>query len=490
MDVVNLKKIQKIKNEALKIIKPTQREIKEQKEIINLLKDAIEKIAVKEGYKFLFVEAEGSTGIKQTQLRGASDIDIFVALSPDDYKDILRLPKKEMKVKLHKEFEIIVKDWFKPAAISAGCADIKITYAEHPYLSAKIRSFDVDILAGFWLEPQELMKHGPITAVDRTPHHSRFVHKNLSKEQRDEVRLLKSFIKACYAYGDKCAIGRSGFTGFSIELLIFFYKTFENVLLNIKNLPQNPIDFFGRKIEKLRVHPRFGKDFLIIVDPTDPNRNAAASIDKRAYFYVTHMAQKFLMDPSKDYFIEKPIKPLSPKEKRKYENQLLIIEFENAENVHYAVFRDKLYKLASYLSRLLEREETGEERFGKTIYEVYFEDPIYALGFYLSKKKIEPYVLRRGPPGDMVEHVKKFLQKYPNAFEKNGFYWAKIRRKYTKAKDLVLNYLSGKNSLLDRVNLKDATILSVSESGTTAVGEKLVTIIVKMLLPIVYSELL
>nr|MDO8043170.1 hypothetical protein [Candidatus Baldrarchaeota archaeon] len=334
---MNLRKIREIKNEALKIIKPTKHEIEKQKEIINRLKQSIEKIAIKKGYKFLFVEEEGSTGIKQTQLRGASDIDIFVALSPNDYKDILKLSKKEMRDKLHKEFEIIVEEWFKPAAINAGCTNIKITYAEHPYLSAKISGFDVDILAGFWLELQELLKRGPITAVDRTPHHSRFVHKNLSKEQRDEVRLLKAFLKACYTYGDMCAIGRSGFTGFSVELLIFFYKTFERTLLNLKSLPKTPIDFFGRKAEELRKHPKFGKDFLIIVDPTDPNRNAAASIDKRAYLYANHVAQKFLVNPSKEYFIKKPIKPLSLVEERNYKNQLLIIEFKNTKNLHYAI---------------------------------------------------------------------------------------------------------------------------------------------------------
>jgi len=489
VDVVNLRKIREIKNEALKIIKPTKHEIEKQKEIISRLKQAIEKIAIKNGYKFLFVEEEGSTGIKQTQLRKASDIDIFVALSPDDYKDILKLPKKEMRDRLHKEFETIVEEWFKPAAISAGCTNIKITYAEHPYLSAKISGFDVDILAGFWLELQELLKRGPITAVDRTPHHSRFVHKNLSKEQRDEVRLLKAFLKACYTYGDKCAIGRSGFTGFSVELLIFFYKTFERTLLNLKNLPKTPIDFFGRKAEELRKHPKFGKDFLIIVDPTDPNRNAAASIDKRAYLYANHVAQKFLMNPSKEYFIKKPIKPLSLVEERKYKNQLLIIEFKNTKNLHYAILRDKLYRLASRLSLLLEKEETGEERFGKTIHEVYFEDPIYALGFYFPKKEIEPYFLRKGPPVDMIDHVKKFLQKHPDAFKKDGFYWARIKRKYTKPKDLILNYLSGK-SLLIQITLKNIKILSISESGTTPTGKKLVTIIVKMLLPIIYPELL
>lgn len=486
---VDIKKLQKVKNIALRMIKPTKHEIEEQKEIINCLKKSIEKIAKKTGYKFLFIEAEGSTGIKQTQLRGASDIDIFVALSPNDYPSILRLPKKSIKEKLHKEFEIIVEKWFKPAAIDAGCTNIKITYAEHPYLSAKIKGFDVDILAGFWLEPPELLRYGPITAVDRTPHHTRFVHKNLSMEQRDEARLLKAFLKACHAYGDKCAIGRSGFTGFSVELLIFFYETFENTLINLKNLPQQPIDFFGREKEELRKHSKFGKDFLIIIDPTDPNRNVAASIDKRAYLYVNYLSQKFLADPSIDYFIEKPIEPLSSTEEEKYKSHLVIVEFKNTKNIHYVIIRDKLYKLASHIAFLLEREETGEERFGKTIFEVYFEDPIYAVGFYCMKRELEPYVLRRGPPSNMVEYVRDFLKKHPDAFEKNGFYWTKIKRKYTKPIDLVSDCLIQEGGVLSKINLKDIKVLSVSAKGLTIVGKRVATVIVKMLLPIIYSDL-
>ncbi len=487
---MDIKKLRKVKNLALRMVKPTKYEIEEQKEVINGLKKSIEKIAKKAGYKFLFIEAEGSTGIKQTQLRGASDIDIFVALSPNDYQNILRLPTKKMiKEKLHKEFEIIVEKWFKPAAKDAGCTDIKITYAEHPYLSAKIRGFDVDIVAGFWLEPQELLRHGPITAVDRTPHHTQFVHKNLSMEQRDEVRLLKAFLKACHVYGDKCAIGRSGFTGFSVELLIFFYKTFENTLINLKNLPQQPIDFFGRKKEELRKHPKFGRDFLIIIDPTDPNRNVAASIDKRAYLYVNHVSQKFLEEPSIDYFIEKPIEPLSLEEEEKYKGHLVVVEFENTKNMHYVILRDKLYKLASHVAFLLEKEETGEERFGKAIYEVYFEDPIYAVGFYCMKSELEPYFLRKGPPSNIVDYVRDFLKKHPDAFEKNGFYWAKIKRKYTKPLDLVFDCLIKDEGVLSQISLRDTKFLGVSNIGLTIVGKRVATVIVKMLLPVIYPEL-
>jgi len=486
---VDIKKLRKVKNVALRMVKPTKSEIAEQKEVIDYLKKSIEEMGKKTGYKFLFIEEEGSTGIKQTQLKGASDIDIFVALSPNDYKSILKLPKKKMKEKLHKEFEMIVEKWFKPAAIDAGCTDIKITFAEHPYLSAKIKGFDVDILAGFWLEPQELLKRGPITAVDRTPHHTRFVHKNLSTEQRDEVRLLKAFLKACHVYGDKCAIGRSGFTGFSVELLIFFYKTFENTLMNFKNLPQHPIDFFGRERQELRKHPKFGKDFLIIVDPTDPNRNVAASIDKRAYLYVNHVSQNFLADPSIDYFIEKPIEPLSLGEKEKYKEHLVIVEFENTKNLHYVILRDKLYKLASQIAFLLEKEETGEERFGKTIYEVYFEEPIYAIGFYCMKRELKPYFLRRGPPSNMTNRVKDFLKKHPEAFEKNGFYWSKIKRKYTRPLDLVSDILIKQEGMLSKMILKNVKFLGISNTGLTITGKRVAAVIIRMLLPVIYPEL-
>jgi tRNA adenylyltransferase (EC 2.7.7.25) len=51
---------------------------------------------------------------------------------------------------------------------------------------------------------------------------------NLHREQKDEVRLLKKFMKGIGVYGAEIKV--KGFSGYVAELLVYFYDSFRNVL--------------------------------------------------------------------------------------------------------------------------------------------------------------------------------------------------------------------------------------------------------------------
>ncbi|MHA1708794.1 MAG: hypothetical protein ACTSXJ_03115 [Candidatus Baldrarchaeia archaeon] len=485
--MVRLEDVRRVKEQALKFILPTKEEIEEQNRVIDRLKSHLIKTLEEKGYEFVGVEAHGSTGIKQTQLRGASDIDIFVEFPPTAYSHIFKMSRRKRAEEIRRIFGRIVEDCFKEAAIRAGCSDIKIAYAEHPYLSARYGRFDIDIVGCFYITREALMSCGPITAVDRTPHHSRFIKDALNDAQRNDVRLLKAFFIANHAYGDKSAVGRCGFTGYSAEVLVYHYGSFENVLLNFDQLAQKPIDFFNRPPAQLKSNPRFKDDFLIIIDPVDPNRNLAASIDRRAYLHIRRMIKEFLENPRVDYFLRKPIEPLSADEHRRFRKNTIVVEFRCKSDVHYVIVRDKLYRLASYMTKILEREETGEKRFGKVIFEIYFENgDIYAVAFFIEKPKIPDTFIRRGPPVWAKEHVKEFLRKHPDAYADRGFYWTRVKRKYTTALSLVKSLLSVEG--LERFSLRDVDIISISKTGTTTVGRKALAVLVRFILPIEFSS--
>ncbi|MBX0313256.1 MAG: nucleotidyltransferase domain-containing protein, partial [Sulfurihydrogenibium sp.] len=72
-----------------------------------------------------------------------------------------------------------------------------LKYAQHPYLSAKINGIDVDIVPCYKIKNTSELK----SAVDRTPFHVKYLQKHLKKNQANEVRLLKKFLKSHNLYG-------------------------------------------------------------------------------------------------------------------------------------------------------------------------------------------------------------------------------------------------------------------------------------------------
>ncbi|MFX0139688.1 MAG: hypothetical protein ACFFDN_38970, partial [Candidatus Hodarchaeota archaeon] len=205
IDISNLKK------KVIINLAPTEAEQSNIKKITDEFITSLKNLANMKDLNYIFIESQGSTGKKQTHLTSASDIDIFVGLNKDNYKQLMKLEKKEKKEKINHLFLDIINNIFIPAAKKLKCEKIRIFYAEHPYLNVKKGIYDIDIVGCFALSKEELLKSGPITAVDRTPVHSQIISDNLTDDQKNDVRLLKSFFRANHAYGDTCSIGQFGF---------------------------------------------------------------------------------------------------------------------------------------------------------------------------------------------------------------------------------------------------------------------------------------
>ena len=174
-------------------------------------------------------------------------------------------------------------------------------YAEHPYWHGIYKGFDVDIVPCYRIEsPEEKM-----SAVDRTPFHTEYVKKHLREEQKDEVRLLKAFLKGIGAYGAEAKI--RGFSGYLTELLVLKYGDFLGTLENV-----------ARWRKKVYLHlegegARF-RDPVVFIDPVDPNRNAASAVSEEKKSLFIHASQSYLEEPNLKFFFPNPVQPLTPEE--------------------------------------------------------------------------------------------------------------------------------------------------------------------------------
>lgn len=431
----------------LALITPPKSEILAQQEIIMKLTHALEQQAMVQGRIYSFIEAQGSTGEKQTQLKDAADIDLFVGLRPDDYSETVSLPATERHRALDVTLDDIVEKWFIPAVQDLNVHDVQKTFSQHPYLSLKIDGLDVDILCCFDISQAEIMSKGPITAVDRTIHHSRYIADSLTEKLREDVRLFKSFVRASHAYGDMCAVGRVGFTGYALELLVVALGSLDGALKALAALDQAPHDPLSRSLEQLKKVPAFRDDIIFIIDPVDTGRNVASSFSRRAYRWLRKRIQEMRREAKAQKhevvmgaFLERPIPTavlpdwLVP--------HALAYEFASDGSVHYTVLRDKLYRLARKVSSQLKRERTGESRFGNILTEVYFEDATFSIGFLIENPAAEESYERRGPPAELTDGAREFRRTHKEVSERDGFLWTIVKREWTSAFALADNIVN------------------------------------------------
>lgn len=445
--------IKTVFDELLKEITPTEEEIEITRNITINLKELLSNTARDKEIHYTSIEAQGSTGIKQTQLKGDYDIDLFIGLDYNFYERNYRgLSKSKLKSKSKKDFLELCKGWIIKSLSSKEFQNPRLLYAEHPYVTVDYFTdnlkIEVDIVLYFDLELKYIQRNGPITAVDRSPWHGQFIKKNLTPNQKNEVRLLKQFFKASHCYGDKSVVGKMGFFGYSAELLIFYYKSLINLFNNFKSLKNNPLDYYNRPIEELMKISHFQNDYLIIVDPIDKNRNVASAISDRAYNYCNYRIQEFLKKPNKELF---KIKPIPEEDLSSEKNPILlniyIIELKNKDlKTHYTINRDKLYSLGQGIKLHGEKELSHVNRFGKIEFELYFEDKLneYNLVIYSEKSNIPKTYLRKGPPITSKFHVKKFKMKNPNFIEKNNFLWTETKREHTQFLSFLKNFIKDK----------------------------------------------
>lgn len=483
LNSATLKKIVAIKEQVLKRVKPTRSEVDRVREVTSHVKASLQAVLENGAVPIDFIEPQGSTGLKQTQLAGDSDVDLFIGLNPgllDQYKD---MPKKQIKEQLKALFTKLIIDVLMPAIKeSLHPQSITFSYAEHPYFSFSYGQTKFDIVFCFNLTSDFIEREDIVTAMDRTPLHSKFVRDNLSDAQKDDVRLLKTFFKACYVYGDKSAPGSMGFIGYGVEILVHFFGTLENVMVNVPLLHGQPIDVFGREKDTLLSTLRFANDFIIIIDPTDRNRNVGASMDQRCFTHAVHEIAEFLKEPSRNFFDIKPIQDLENDD-----SCFQALVFDNTREAHYTIVRDKLYRLGNLARKKLEREQTGEDRFGLIVFSVVLaKDELQAaIAFHVQQITIPDRFKQLGPSKhDPRARINKYLQQHPDAMiAENDIYYTVRTRKITEFKDAIVKFFK------EELDIKGLTLVpgmqdtNVMVNPEYAVGRQAIHVLKTMILP-------
>jgi tRNA nucleotidyltransferase (CCA-adding enzyme) len=481
--------VRHILNKILEDIIPTKQELLKIENIVKQLKDLLNSRAKVLNIEYTNIEAQGSTGIKNTQLKGDFDIDLFIGLDYELYKHNYKgLSKNKKKKQLKSLFLKLCNSWLIKSLQNEHFSEPRLLYAEHPYVTTyylmdndKIK---VDIVLYFDLSIEYIDKNGPITAVDRSPWHGRFIRDNLSFSQKNDVRLLKQFFKAAHCYGDKSAVGRVGFIGYSAELLIYYFGDIITVFEHFHELEKTFLDYYHRSNKELNDIKHFQNDYLIIIDPIDKNRNVASAISKSAYKYCKYLILKFLKAPETNYFELSPIPEanLNEFDEDKIKHFYILELLNKNPDKHYTVNRDKLYSLADSIKATGEKEYNHTERFGNIEFELYFNETTneYDLSFFVEHPNISQIYLRQGPPFNEKYHMKKFKEKNPNFIARNDYLWVETKRDYIDFLKFLSEYVN--ENLPENFQIIN---ISTVKGIKTSLAKKTLHILNKMVLPFI-----
>ena len=374
-----------VEETVLERIRPRPEERARAERVWGLVRDRLEDLLSRRGID-AEVTLQGSLA-KDTWLSGELDVDVFV-LFPRDWRK--RLDE--------------VKDLLKEAFPDLP---VEERYAAHPYIRVLVDGVWVDVVPALKVSSGSEAE----TAVDRTPFHTRYVLERLAPEQRDEVRLLKRFLKGVGVYGAEIAV--RGFSGYLAELLVVAFRCFRYVLEKAASWrPPVVLDVehhYGGNVSVLL--EKFRDSPMIVVDPVDPRRNAAAAVSKRSLALFTLAARLYLRRPSLAYYWP----PRPPSEPAEYLAaagprawSILVAVYEFAEGVSPDVAWGQLQATARRASSLL--RERGLEPIDATV--AYCEEE--RLGYValeLLYYPPPPYRLHRGPEAWLHDRSVRFVER-------------------------------------------------------------------------------
>jgi tRNA nucleotidyltransferase (CCA-adding enzyme) len=386
-------------------IKPKQEAFKEVDETISEINSLLKKNKI---------DAEcmaGGSYAKGTILTNDFDIDLFVRF---DYS---------YKGKEDKDISALLGKALQPLK------PVKI-HGSRDYYQLKRKNLLFEIIPVLKIDDYKQA----VNVTDMSPLHVGYARKHFEQKPglADQVRLAKQFCKAAGIYGAESYI--RGFSGHVLDLLIIYYGSFEQflmqaavwgsrVIIDIENHLKNPMG----QLNKAKTQSP-----LIVVDPVQPDRNAAAAVSREKFDILKKKAREFLHSPNQEFFVVKKIDVKAVKARAKAGRDWLIMLKAKPLKGNEDVVGTKVMKCFEHIEKDLRKNdfkilESGWE----------FEPDESLLYFIIKKEELSDKINLYGPPVREKKDAERFRQKHKKVFVKNNRLYAEEKRKYLIPEKLV-----------------------------------------------------
>ena len=372
--------------------------LQEHRKISRLAKRVVSKIKIPKASVVL-----GGSFAKDTWMKNTKDIDIYVRFDYKRYKDdggkISDLLEKELRKS------------FKPFRL----------HGSRDYFQIEIDDYKFEIV------PIIAIKKGEeaLNITDFSSYHVDYVRKH--KRLADDVRLAKAFTKACGTYGAESYI--RGFSGYVLELLVIKYGSFLKLVKNAAKWKPKVIIGDKRKSERLSWAKKVSP--LILIDPVQPDRNAAAALSDEKFFDFVNACKNFLKKPSEDFFIKKKVDVNDLRTK----GSVVMVTYKPLKGKEDVVGA-KALKAFEYIRRKI---CDGDFLLKDSHFEFGTEN---RFNLVVDRKPLSDYVEVVGPPVKMKEHAEEVMKKHPNSEIDEGRLVAHEKRTYREVKELMYDLVN------------------------------------------------
>ncbi len=396
----------------LKKIKPSEKELKQEKQIVQ---EILNKIKNTKG-KQIKTEWLGSSA-RNTHLKGSRDLDIFVLF-----------PKNMPRNQFEKEGLRIAKNVFEKGKWHEE-------YSEHPYIRGNYKGFEIDVVPSYLIENTSQLQ----SAVDRSPFHNAWLKKNQKEKHKDATRLLKAFLKGMNAYGAKLKF--NSVPGYLTELLIIKYGSFEKTIKAISEWENFELIQFNSEYSKKEANQKFDHH-LIVIDPTDKNRNVASALSFNQFARIISATRAYIQKPSDKFFLQNKRKPMSLTQAKKFTSQknILALKIKYPKKTVSDIVYGQIKRFAKKTAKHFELNDFHIMRFDQWTdekEEIIFLFELKAIKLEKVRKHFGPYVTNKKHSEAFLKDMKKFIT---GPWIENGRWVVEKKRENYSAKQFLQKY--------------------------------------------------
>lgn len=395
--------------EAKRLAVPTKAE---QAKVNTLVREILQKVSSeirKQNLRARIIV--GGSVAKGTWLPGISDIDFFIIFDYDKYS----------------EQSAEISDMAEKA-LAKVFLKLRRLHGSRDYFSAKYKGYNFEFVPVLDISKKRQARN----ITDFSPLHINWVARNA--KIKDDVRLVKQFMKSAGVYGAESYI--AGFSGHVADLLTAHCGNFERFVRNVAGWQDKVVIDLSKKYKDKKeilqiLNPSKKIGPLILIDPIEPERNAAAALGKEKYDLLKKACKMFLKKPSVEFFKEKHI-TVESLIVRKGKRKLVVFEAmppKDKPDIAGAIMKTIFEKLQkSFAENDFKIIEMGWHFNKKTLF-----------WFYFDSKPLSAKRLHLGPPANLAkEHIIGFKKAWKGRkiTVKNKRYVVEVKRMFVRPHDL------------------------------------------------------
>ena len=288
--------------------------------------------------------------------------------------------------------------------------------------------------------------------TDLSYFHVNYVKRRIKGKLAKEVLIAKRFCEAQNVYGAESYI--QGFSGYGLECLIIYYKSFEKLAKEISKVKERVIidteKKFKRKEDVLfELNESKIQSPIVLVDPTWKERNVLAALSRETFEKFQKALKEFLRKPSEKFFeIREFNEKELEKEAIKKKAEMIKISM-GTERQKGDIAGTKMKKF----SKFIEKEISKNYNIVKSEF-VYFGEQ-HAIVYLIAKNK--GTVERIGPPANLKKHALAFKKSNKKVIERKGILYAVINTNIS-LKDFAKKWAKDNSRKIKEMDVKNVRI--------------------------------